>query len=58
MSFTVLLWSFEPLLAPVAIGFALLVAASRVILGLHYPSDEVVGAALGAALASLSLNLY
>lgn len=58
VSFTILLWSFEPLLAPIAVGFALLVAASRMILGLHYPSDVVVGAALGAALASSSLNLY
>lgn len=35
--------------------FALLVAASRVVLGLHYPSDVVLGAAMGAASALLVL---
>jgi len=34
-----------------------LVAASRVVLGLHYPSDVLVGAALGAGLAAGSLAL-
>jgi undecaprenyl-diphosphatase len=58
VSFSILLWSFEPALAFVAVPFALLVAASRVILGLHYPSDVIVGAAIGAALATASLALY
>ncbi len=56
-SFTILLSQFEPALAPIAISFAMLVAASRVILGLHYPSDVVVGAAMGALLASVSLAI-
>jgi undecaprenyl-diphosphatase len=37
---------------PVALaawGFALLVAASRVLLGVHFPSDVVAGAAIGIA---------
>ena len=34
-----------------------LIAASRVVLGLHYPSDVIAGAALGAALAELGLSL-
>ena len=58
VSFTILLWSFEPSLAPPAVGFALLVAASRMILGLHYPSDVVVGAVIGASLAGASLALF
>jgi undecaprenyl-diphosphatase len=37
--------------------FAVLVAASRVVLGLHYPSDVLVGAALGALLANASLGI-
>ena len=35
--------------------FALLVAASRMVLGLHYPSDVAVGAAIGVASALLVL---
>ena len=34
-----------------------LIAGSRVVLGLHYPSDVLAGAALGAALAELGLSL-
>ena len=57
ISFTVFYGTYEPgilfLLAP----FAALVAASRIILGLHYPSDVLVGGSLGAAVATLSLTL-
>ena len=56
--FAILLSQFEPALTPVTSVFALLVAASRVILGLHYPSDVVVGAAMGVALASVSLVIF
>jgi undecaprenyl-diphosphatase len=58
VNFTLLLWAFEPALALIALPFAVLVAASRVILGLHYPSDVIVGAAIGAALANASLSLF
>jgi undecaprenyl-diphosphatase len=34
-----------------------LVALSRVILGLHYPSDVLAGGAIGCALAALSALL-
>jgi undecaprenyl-diphosphatase len=37
------------------IPFALLVAMSRVVLGLHYPSDVAAGAVLGAGLALTSM---
>lgn len=36
-----------PWLAPLAIAWALAVGASRVVLGVHYPMDVVVGALLG-----------
>jgi len=39
----------------ILVPFAGLVAASRVVLGLHYPSDVLVGALLGALLAALGL---
>lgn len=43
-----------PVFAWLLVPFAVLVAASRVILGLHYPTDVVAGAFLGALLAWLS----
>ncbi len=55
--FTVLFAQVEPLMIWFTAPFAVLVALSRVVLGLHYPSDVVVGAALGGAIASLSLAL-
>ena len=57
VSFTILYGSHEPVLLWILAPFALLVAASRIILGLHYPSDVIVGAAIGAALAVTSLNV-
>jgi undecaprenyl-diphosphatase len=44
-------------LAWIAVPFTLLVAASRVMLGLHYPSDVIAGAAVGAVVAGLSFYL-
>ena len=40
-----------PELAWVLVPLASLIAASRVILGLHYPSDVLAGGLIGAALA-------
>jgi undecaprenyl-diphosphatase len=55
--FTTLALAWVPGLAPLLVPFALLVAASRVVLGLHYPSDVLIGAALGWLLATASLAL-
>jgi undecaprenyl-diphosphatase len=56
--FTTLAVSHVPMLSVVLVPFAVLVAASRVVLGLHYPSDVMVGAAIGAALAASSNALF
>jgi undecaprenyl-diphosphatase len=44
-----------PQVAAVFVLLALLVAASRVVLGVHYPSDVVAGAALGVIFGELLL---
>ena len=49
--FATLTAHYLPGLSLVFGGFAVLVAVSRVILGLHYPTDVVVGAALGYAIS-------
>jgi undecaprenyl-diphosphatase len=57
VSFTIVALAYFPLLAPVLVPFALLVAASRVVLGLHYPSDVVAATLIGIGLATASLNI-
>ncbi|HEY4462667.1 MAG TPA: phosphatase PAP2 family protein [Streptosporangiaceae bacterium] len=47
-----------PSLAAPAIGLAVLVGASRVATGLHYPSDVLAGAAIGTAAALLTLRWW
>ncbi|HYC08722.1 MAG TPA: phosphatase PAP2 family protein [Steroidobacteraceae bacterium] len=44
-----------PELAWVLLPLAALIAGSRVVLGLHYPSDVLAGAVIGGALAELGL---
>lgn len=47
VAFSLPLAAAFPTLAPALWTFATLVAVSRVVLGLHYPSDVVAGAAIG-----------
>jgi len=48
---------YYPELAVMLVPFTLLTAASRVVLGLHYPSDVLAGAAIGAAVALASFRI-
>jgi undecaprenyl-diphosphatase len=57
VAFTIVALSAWPWLAPLLVPFTLLTAASRIALGLHYPSDVLAGAALGAGIAAASLAL-
>jgi len=53
--FTIMFGTFFPALLPVLVPFMLLVALSRVVLGLHYPTDVMMGAVIGSVLAGVSL---
>ena len=57
VAFSIVAIAFYPVLAWLLVPFTLLVAASRVVLGLHYPSDVLAGAALGALIARGALAL-
>lgn len=52
--FQAMLFMTTPKLALAAAPFTLSVAASRVVLGLHYPSDVVAGAFIGGLMGYLS----
>lgn len=49
---TTILGYIQPVLLVLMLPFTLLVALSRMILGLHYPTDVAVGALIGASVAS------
>jgi len=48
---TMVLGFIQPILLILMLPFTILVALSRMILGLHYPSDVLVGALIGATMA-------
>src|SRR5260221_892502 len=54
VAFTLVATAHYPTLAWLLVPFSVLVAMSRLILGLHYPSDVLAGAALGALVAGVS----
>lgn len=56
VSFTLVACWYVPWLAIVLVPFAVLVALSRVVLGLHYPSDVLAATVIGGALAAVSLQ--
>ena len=57
VNFSLMLFFYFPELSWLVFSFAILVALSRFILGLHYISDVVVGGLIGATLAAFSLQL-
>ena len=57
ISFTLLTAGYFPEWTAAFAALALLIALSRVILGLHYPTDVAAGALLGGALGMSSLAL-
>jgi len=57
VAFTTIAIAYYPRLAFLLIPFIFLVALSRMVLGLHYPSDVLAAAAVGAAIAGISLAI-
>ncbi|MET0279997.1 MAG: phosphatase PAP2 family protein [Steroidobacteraceae bacterium] len=56
VGFTLIICTSLPLLALLLVPAALLIATSRVVLGLHYPTDVVAGGLLGATIATLAMS--
>lgn len=57
VAFSLVAMAHYPVLAWLLVPFTASVAASRVVLGLHYPSDVLAATAIGSVLAGLSLWL-
>jgi undecaprenyl-diphosphatase len=56
VSFTIIICSALPWAALVLVPVALVIALSRMVLGLHYPTDVIAGGLLGAGIAAATLN--
>jgi undecaprenyl-diphosphatase len=57
VAFSLVAMAHYPMLAWVLVPFSASVAVSRVVLGLHYPSDVLAATAIGSALAAAALWL-
>ena len=56
VAFSVIALAYYPALAWLLLPFTALVAISRLVLGLHYPSDVLAGILIGATISGLSLS--
>lgn len=56
VAFSCVALAYYPALAPLLLPFTGLVAMSRPVLGLHYPSDVLAGALIGLLIAGASLS--
>lgn len=52
-----LLSYFHPALMPFAFAWAVAVGMARVVLGVHFPTDTLIGALMGLAVAAISLRI-
>lgn len=57
VAFMILLGGIFPWMLSILVPFAALTALARVVLGLHYPSDVLAGALLGAVIGSMTLGV-
>ncbi|QBQ56079.1 phosphatase PAP2 family protein [Nitrosococcus wardiae] len=57
IGFTIIAVGYFPELAWLLVPFTALVALSRVVLGLHYPTDVLAGAAIGTTIAVVSWSI-
>jgi len=55
--FSMVAISYYPSLSVVLVPFTALIGLSRLVLGLHYPSDVIAGGLLGALIAALSMQI-
>jgi undecaprenyl-diphosphatase len=53
--FTIIAVAWFPALAAVLVPLTVLIGLSRIILGLHYPTDVIIGALIGWSLAEIAL---
>jgi undecaprenyl-diphosphatase len=57
VAFSLILTVYYPISALFVWPLTILIALSRIVLGLHYPSDVLVGALIGGITAAVSFNL-
>lgn len=52
-----LISSFHPWLVPLTLLWASMVGMARVVLGVHFPTDTLIGALMGSGLAFISMEI-